>query len=129
MANSEIDSFVTKFKYLCHAGFRASLTLEAVNGEASAVLYSCLGPLRSPHVPRHHGQPHCHRGLAYERRQQRRQAAHAAAEQAQSCDVQVRDVPPSDHATPADEAGEVVDAEVLSCNFGGPFNLVCEILK
>ena len=68
-------------------------------------------PLRSPHVPRHHGQPPRHRGPAYERRQQRRQAAHAAAEQAQSCAVQVRDVPHSGHATPADEAGEVVTAD------------------
>ena len=107
MANSEIDSFVTKFKYLCHAGFRASLTLEAVNGEASAVLQSCLGPLHSPHVPRHHGQPPRHRGPAYERRQQRRQAAHAAAVQAPSLAVKARDAPPSDHSGPADEASEV----------------------
>ena len=96
MANSEIDSFVTKFKYLCHDGFRAS---------ASAVLQSCLGPLHSPHVPRHHGQPPRRRGPAYQRRQGRRQAAKAAAGQDPSLAVKVSDAPPSDDVNPADEAG------------------------
>ena len=96
MAHSEVDSFVTKFKNLCHAGIRTTLTIEAVNGEASVVLKSCLGPIPSFHVPRHHCQPSCHRGPAYERHQERRQAAKAAAGQAPSPSVEVRDAAPSD---------------------------------
>ena len=102
MVHSEVDSFVTKFKHLCHAGFRATLTIEAVNWEASVVLKSFLGAL---HAPGHHGQPPRRRGPAYQRRQERRQAAKAAAGQDPSLAVKVSDAPPSDDVNSADEAG------------------------
>ena len=102
MAHNEVDSFVTKFKHLCHAGFRATLTIEAADGEASVVLKSCLGALQAPG---HHGQPPRRRGPAYQRRQGRRQAAKAAAGQDPSLAVKVSDAPPSDDVNPADEAG------------------------
>ena len=75
MAHIEVDSFVTKFKNLWSAGFKATLTIEAVNGEASVHLMSSLGALQPLH---HHGpRP---RGPAYQRRQERRhQAARVVA--------------------------------------------------
>ena len=45
MAHSEVDSFVAKFKHLCHAGFRATLMIEAVDGEASISLNQIFDPL------------------------------------------------------------------------------------
>ena len=76
MTLCEIDSFVTKFKHLCQAGFVATLTVEAVDGKASVTLKSDLGPISPPyHAPRH-GQP---RGPSYQRRQERHQAAREAA--------------------------------------------------
>ena len=117
MAHSEVDSFVAKFKHLCHAGIRTTLTIEAVNGEASVVLKSFLGPIPSFHVPRHHGQPSRRRGPAYERRQERRQAAKAAAGQAPSPSVEVRDAAPSDDFTPAAEAvASLEDSEGITAD-------------
>ena len=82
MANTEIDSFVLKFKYLCHAGYKASLSLESDNGEAFVSLKAGLGflppPLLLPPAQGHdHGQhlPSIHRGPAYARRQEKRRAA------------------------------------------------------
>ena len=86
MAHCEVDSFVTKFKHLWHAGTKASLTIEAVDGQASVKLTAGLGYLPppvhplGPHGP--HGQPFGqHRGPAYQRRQERRKAAGKAADQ------------------------------------------------
>ena len=101
MAHIEVDSFVTKFKNLWSAGFKATLTIEAVNGEASVHLMSSLGALQ----PRHHHGPHP-RGPAYQRRQERRhQAARVAAAVGQSISPteQVRETPQEGNA-PADEA-------------------------
>ena len=106
MAHSEVDSFVTKFKHLCHTGFRATLTIEAENGEASVVLKSGLGPIQPLNVLRHHGQPSRRRGPAYERRQERRQAAKAAG-QVLPTTVEVRDAPASKDATPEADADDV----------------------
>ena len=60
----EVDSFVSKFKHLWHAGVKASLTIEAVNGQASVILSAGLGPIPPPvHPHGHHGlPPHHHRG-------------------------------------------------------------------
>ena len=87
MANSEIDSFVLKFKNLQYAGLKASLTLRAN-----------LGYLPPPH---HHGYnrgPQVNRPPAYFRRQECRKAARVAAEeesvqaeQAQDC-IQADDI-------------------------------------
>ena len=43
MADYELDSFYLKFKGLLHAGWKATLTLEAVNGEAFVSLKAGLG--------------------------------------------------------------------------------------
>ena len=80
MAHIEVDSFVNKFKYLWHSGFKASLIIEAENGEALVTLKSNLGVIQPPH----HGGPqrgqfHRSRGPSYQRRQEKRQAARTAA--------------------------------------------------
>ena len=92
MAHCEVDSFVTKFKHLWHAGTKASLTIEAVDGQASVKLRAGLGYLPppvhplGPHGP--HGQPfRQHRGPAYQRRQERRKAAGKAADHCVSNDI------------------------------------------
>ena len=79
MGNIEVESFVTKFRHLCHAGFNATLTFEAANGKASVFLKSELGVVKPPfpdHLRHHQSQPH--RGPAYWRCQERRKAAAAA---------------------------------------------------
>ena len=48
MASNEIESFVYKFKNLQYAGYTATLTLEAENGEAFVTLKACLGGLPPP---------------------------------------------------------------------------------
>ena len=75
MAHCEVDSFVAKFKHLWYAGIKASLKIEAENGEASVVLTAGLGPLPPP--PQ--GQRVRQRGPAYARRQERRKAARDGA--------------------------------------------------
>ena len=54
------------------AGVKASLTIEAVNGQASVILSAGLGPIPPPvHPHGHHGlPPRHHRGPAYHRRQE-----------------------------------------------------------
>ena len=66
MALIELDSFVTKLKYLCSVGLRATLTVEADNGEASVVLKASLGVIQPPDNTRHQGAYFCHRGPAYQ---------------------------------------------------------------
>ena len=59
MAYSELDSFVQKFKSLWHAGLKATLNVEAENGEASVKLNACLGYIPpSFDLSRPHGQTH-----------------------------------------------------------------------
>ena len=43
MAHYEIDSFVIKFKHLWCAGNKATLKIEAVDGQASVILMAGLG--------------------------------------------------------------------------------------
>ena len=99
MAHCEIDSFVTKFKHLCHAGYKAMLTVESSDGEVSVTLRTGLGPIPSSSRPRH-------RGPAYQRRQERRQVARAtAADQVSSPTVEVRE-----HASNDDKSAAEADA-------------------
>ena len=100
----ELDSFVTKFRNLCLAGFQATLTCEAVDGKASVTLKAALGPI--PPSFHGHGQHpgHQHRGPSYQRRQERRQAARKAAGQVPSSTGEVDDHPPPNDAALADEA-------------------------
>ena len=92
MGNIEVESFVTKFRHLCHAGFNATLTFEAANGKASVFLKSELGVVKPPfpdHLRHHQSQPH--RGPTYWRRQERRKAAAAkvAVEEASLATVSI----------------------------------------
>ena len=80
MAHTEIDSFVLKFKYLCHAGYKASLSLESENGEAFVSLKAGLGFLPPPLLlpPAQGHSQHLlsrNRGPAYTRRQEKRSTA------------------------------------------------------
>ena len=78
-----MESFVCKFKNLQYAGYKATLTLEAENGEAFVTLKACLGGLPPP-PPGYQGRgyvPPVHRPPAYFRRQARRRKAAEAAEQ------------------------------------------------
>ena len=78
MAHNEVDSFVTKFKYLWNAGIKATLTIETEDGEASVTLRSSLGTIPPPFHVRH--PPPYSRGPSYQRRQERRHAARLAEE-------------------------------------------------
>ena len=70
MADAEIASFLTKFKYLCHAGINASLNLSSCHGKATVTLHAELGPLSKPlNVPQTSPQ---HRSPSYRRRLARR---------------------------------------------------------
>ena len=105
MAHCEIDSFVTKFKHLCHAGYKAMLTVESSDGEVSVTLRTGLGPIPSSSRPRH-------RGPAYQRRQERRQVARAtAADQVSSPTVEVRESASNyaKSAAEADASGKVAE--------------------
>ena len=77
MAHYEIDSFVIKFKQLWLAGTKATLKIEAVDGQASVILTAGLGhpPPLAPGPHGHDQPPRQHRGPAYLRRQERRKAA------------------------------------------------------
>ena len=48
MAHCEVDSFVNKFKFLCSAGYKATLTIEASEGEAFVTLKTGLGHIVPP---------------------------------------------------------------------------------
>ena len=79
MAFNEIDSFIVKFKNLWHAGLKASLSIEAEQGQAHVTLKAGLGHIPPPFHP-HDGQVHRqYRGPSYQRRQEKRQAARSAA--------------------------------------------------
>ena len=75
--SAEINSFVSKFKFLLASGFKASLTISAENGEAIVNLNANLGSLdfipenrnQYFHTPGQHGRP---RNQAYLRRQENR---------------------------------------------------------
>jgi hypothetical protein len=96
MAYIEIDSFVEKFKNLWHAGLKASLTVEAEHGQASITLRAGLGSIPPPFHPPRPQTPRPYRGPAYHRRQERRQAARAAAEIVGAHTEQVSDLSHND---------------------------------
>ena len=75
MAHCEVDNFVNKFKFLCSAGYKATLTIEASEGEAFVTLKTGLGHI----VPPCPIKKSYRRGPSYQRRQEQRQAARAAA--------------------------------------------------
>ena len=110
MVHCEVNSFVTKFKHLWHAGIKASLRIEAVDGQASVVLSAGLGPIPPPHnAYGPHGLPPRHqRGPAYQPRQERRRAAREAADQTPSHSLEDVDVIPAAKAgnTSAEQALE-----------------------
>ena len=83
MALMEIDSFLTKFKNLWHAGYKASFNLESEKRHATVTLKAELGFAPPPHPYHHHVQLPKHRGPAYQRRQERRKQA------ASTCSVAV----------------------------------------
>ena len=65
---------MNKFKFLCSAGYKATLTIEASEGEAFVTLKTGLGHI----VPPCPIKKSYRRGPSYQRRQERRQAARAA---------------------------------------------------
>ena len=75
----KFESFVHKFRNLCFAGLKATLTLEADNGQAFVSLKAGLGCLSSPYPlspsPAYPSKP---RRLSYQRQQERRKATTAA---------------------------------------------------
>ena len=75
MALMEIDSFLTKFKNLWHAGYKASFNLKSENGKAIVTLTADLGYAPPPPAYRPPVQRPRHRGTAYQRRQERRRQA------------------------------------------------------
>ena len=86
MANSEIDSFVGKFKTLCQAGRNASLTLSSNAGKAVMNLCLDFGVLRlQDDSPPQHPSHQTRNGPSQQRRRERRAAARqSAAEQAEA---------------------------------------------
>ena len=81
MTHLEIDSFVVKFKNLCSAGYKATLTIDAEDGKASVCLKANLGDVSPPFLFPQPYRPlhHVYRGPSYHRRQERRKAAKSAA--------------------------------------------------
>ena len=82
MASNEIDSFVTKFKHLWHAGYQASLKIKSEHGQAFVILETSLGYAPPPPPPYlHNGQflRRNHRSPSYQRRQEKRQVLADAA--------------------------------------------------
>ena len=83
MAEVELNSFITKFKYLCHAGFDASLNLSCAHGKATVTLQAEIGfmgppPSQVPHTPFKRRSPAYSRRIA--RRQTMRQSENHAEE-------------------------------------------------
>ena len=115
MSYNEIESFVGKFKHLCHAGFKATLNIEADHGEAFVTLRAGLGSIPPPFYPSRHPRqtPQAYRGPAYQRRQERRKAARTAAENVAKHAEDANDVPPNDAATDH-VAEEVVEAQKVA---------------
>ena len=104
---SEIDSFIFKFRNLVHSGRNANLTLESKAGKVSVKLDVDLGCLPVP--PQYHRQPppQFHRtrnGASYQRRRQNRADARAKAAEEAVQDVSVEEAEVLDLAKAAEEA-------------------------
>ena len=84
-SNSEIESFLTKFKSLLYSGYNATLTLESKKGEAFICLKAGLGPVSIPSSSDCKAQtsqklkPLKHRSPSYRRRQERRRKSFEAS--------------------------------------------------
>ena len=87
MAHCEVDNFVNTFKFLCSAGNKATLTIEASEGEAFVTLKTGLGHIVPPCLIKKSYR----RGPSYQRRQERRKAAWAAAASSSQTTVQEGD--------------------------------------
>ena len=76
MNQSEIDSFVSKFRNLCRAGRNANLTFTSKAGKASVNLSVELGRLpdveEHHHKSHHHSLPHPRFGNSRQRRREKR---------------------------------------------------------
>ena len=83
MAHYEIDSFISKFRYLWSAGFKASLTLESSHGEATVTLKAGLGFPLPPPQSRFDQK----RGPSYWRRQDRRRKARENLQKAEEASI------------------------------------------
>ena len=78
MADTEIESFLIKFKQLCNAGINATFNVNSLNGKAIVTLHADLGSLHKPnYVPQ---TPLKQRSPAYSRRLARRQAMRQSAD-------------------------------------------------
>ena len=115
MAVSEIESFVSKFKYLWHAGFDATLKVDTNAGQAWVSLQAGLGhPFPPLHLPQHghHVQRRC--GPAQQHRQEKREAARRVADNEENNavveDPAVEVEPPTNVA--AEEAADLVNDDV-----------------
>ena len=96
MADSEIASFLTKFKYLCCSGVNASLNVTCSSGKATVTLQAEVGFIGPPPTPAPQ-TPMKHRNPAYHRRIARRKAMRQT----------------SDHSVKAEEAAAVMDEDIL----------------
>ena len=103
MAQPEIDSFVTKFKYLWNSGLDATLRVETNDGKAWVTLQAGLGQLPPPpYFPPPYHLPAYHRnGPARQRRCERRAAERKAN---------------AEETHPAEEAGETEEVQTEDTN-------------
>ena len=95
MADTEINSFLMKFKTLCCAGMNASLNMSCSNGKATVTLQAEVGFIGPPPTPAPQ-TPMKHKNPAYYRRIARRKAMRQT----------------SDHSVKAEEAAAVMDEDV-----------------
>ena len=51
MADTEIESFLTKFKHLCSGGINASLNISSSQGKAIVTLHAEIGAISAPTAP------------------------------------------------------------------------------
>ena len=113
MAHLEIESFVLKFRNLCSAGYKATLSVEAEDGKASICLKADIGYVPPPFPPPHsHGPPpRVHRSPSYRRRQERRKAALAASYDATPADKAAVNNHEAEQApcTPTEVSVEVIE--------------------
>ena len=109
MADTEINSFLMKFKTLCCAGMNASLNMSCSNGKATVTLQADVGfigppPPLAPQTPIKHRNPAYHRRIA--RRQAMRQTSNYSVKAEQAAAVMDEDI-----LVEADKPDSVVDNE------------------